>query len=147
MLCSNGPFVPIRISLFLRFSVMQIYFGFPNKVHYCNKAVTLPDFSFSIAFSSRLMVLAAVLVTLIGRGSVDITLRAKGLSNLRRLSTCNPVSLYPIFYSLLESLLELSQERFLRCFLTAFSSPLFTSDAMAYVKKSICLSFPPPCFW
>ena len=39
------------------------------------------------------MVLAAVLVTLIGRGSEDIKLIAKGLSNLRRLSTCNPVSL------------------------------------------------------
>jgi hypothetical protein len=38
------------------------------------------------------MVSAAVLVTLIGRGSVDIKLRPKGLSNLRCLSTCNPVS-------------------------------------------------------
>ena len=77
------------------------------------------------------MVSAAVLVTLIGRGSVDVKLRPKGLSNLRHLPTRNPVSLHPISYSLSELLLESSQERFLQCFLTAFLSPFFTRDSMA----------------
>ena len=69
-------------------------------------AVTLPVFTFSIAFSLLLMISSAKLVTLTGWGSVDIKLRAKCLSNLRHLSTCNPLSLYPDSYSLSESLLE-----------------------------------------
>jgi hypothetical protein len=71
-------------------------------------AVTLPVFEFSIAFRSPLMASAAVLVTLTGWGSVDVELRPTGLSNVRCWSTCNPVSLYPISYSLSELLLELS---------------------------------------
>jgi hypothetical protein len=76
-------------------------------------AVTLPVFAFSILFRSPLVASAAVLVTLIGPGSVDVKLRPKGSSNLRRLSTRNPVSLHPISYSLSESVLESSRERFL----------------------------------
>ncbi len=87
--------------------------------------VTLPVFAFSITFRSPLMVSVAVLVTLIGRGSVDVKVRPKGLSNLRRLSTCNPVSLYPISYWLLELLLELSRELILCFFFAAFLSPFF----------------------
>ncbi len=92
------------------------------------------------------MVLVAVLVTLIGWGSVDVKLRPKGLSNLRRLSTCNPVSLYSISYSLLELLLDSSQEYFLCFFFAAFLSPFFMSDSMASVRKANCLSFPPSSF-
>ena len=94
-------------------------------------AVTLPVFAFSIAFRSPLMVSVAVLVTLIRRGSVDVKLRPKGLSNLRRLSTCNPVSLYPISYSLSELLLELLQERFLCFFFAAFLSPFSQAKLIA----------------
>jgi hypothetical protein len=44
------------------------------------------------------MVSVAVLVTLIGRGLIDIKLKPKGLSNFRCVSTRNPVSLHPISY-------------------------------------------------
>ncbi len=124
-------------------SVSHFFFGLalrkftlvlPLRYITATTAVTLPVFAFSIAFCSPLMASAAVLVTLIGRGSVDIKLRPKGLSNLRHLSTRNPVSLHPISYSLSELLLELSREHFLRCFLTAFLSPFFTSDSMASAR-------------
>ena len=75
---------------------------FPIKVYNCNDHSHFTCFAFSIPFRSPLMVSVAVLVTLIGRGSVDIKLKPKGLSNLRCLSTCNPVSLHPISYSLSE---------------------------------------------
>ena len=86
---------------------------FPIKVYNCNDHSHFTCFAFSIPFRSPLMVSVAVLVTLIGRGSVDVKLRPTGLSNLRPLSTCNPVSLYPISYSPLELLLESSRLRFL----------------------------------
>ena len=108
--------------------------------------VTLPVFAFSIAFRSPLMVSVAVLVTLIGRGSVDVKLKPKGSFNLGPLSTCNPVSLYPISYLLSESLLKLLREHFLRSFFAAFLSPFFTSDSMASMRKAICFSVPPPSF-
>ncbi len=64
---------------FLQISATQIYFGFTIKVHYCNNRSHLPVLVFSIAFFLPLMVsLVAVLVALIGRGSVDIKLRPKG---------------------------------------------------------------------
>ena len=97
-------------------------------------AVTLPVFAFLIAFLLLLMIPSAKLVTLIGRGSVDIKLRAKDLSNLRRVSTCDPMSLHPDSYSLSESLLEDSYECFLRFFLPAFLIPFFMSDSMAAVR-------------
>jgi hypothetical protein len=134
-------------------SVSHFFFGLalhkftlvlPLRYITATTAVTLPVFVLSIAFRSPLMVSVAVLVTLIGRGPVDIKLKPKGLSNLRRLSTCNPMSLHPISYSLSESLLESSRERFLRWFLTAFLSPFFTRDSMASDRQAICLSFPPP---
>jgi hypothetical protein len=107
---------------------------FPLRYITSTTAVTLPVFAFSIAFRSPLVASVAVLVTLIGWGSVDVKLRPKGSSNLRRLSMRNPVSLHPISYSLSESVLESSRERFLRCFLIAFLSPFFMSDSMASIR-------------
>ena len=107
-----------------------------NLLRYITAAivVTLPVFAFSIAFLLLLMIPSAKLVTLIGRGSIYIKLRANGLSNLRHSSTCNPVSPYPDSYSLSELLLEESYERFLRFFLPAFLSPFFTNDSTVAVK-------------
>jgi hypothetical protein len=69
--------------------------------------VTLPVFVVSIVISSALVVsLGVVLASLIGRGSVDELIVPKGLSNLRHLSTLNPVLLYPVSYSLSELSLE-----------------------------------------
>ncbi len=136
----------LSVSCFLQITTMQINFGLLLRYIIATTPVTLPVFAFSIAFRSPLMVPAAVLVTLIGRGSVDVKLRPKGLSNLIHLSTCNPVSLYPISYLLLDLLLESSQERFFCFFFAAFLSPFFTSDLMASVRKAICLSFLPPSF-
>jgi hypothetical protein len=70
------------------------------------------------------MVLAAVLVTLIGWGSVDIKLRPKGLSNLRCLCMCNPMSLHPISYSLSE-LARIAVGTLLVVLLDSFLKPLF----------------------
>ncbi len=70
-------------------------------------AVTLLVFAVSIATSLAFVVsLGAVLAALIGLGSVDELIVPKGLSNFRRLSTLNPVSPYPVSYSLLELSLE-----------------------------------------
>ncbi len=146
MLSTNGCSGPISISLFLKISATQIYFSFPIKVHNCDNHSHFTCFCVSITFRSPLMVSAAVLVTLIGQGSVDVKLRPKGSSHLRCLSTHNPVSLYPISYSLLELLLESLQEHFLCFFFAAFLSPFLTSDSIASVRKAICLSFPPPSF-
>jgi hypothetical protein len=89
----------LSVSCFFRkLGLRKFTLDFPLRYITATTAVTLPDFAFLIAFRSPLMVPAAVLVTLIGRGSVDVKLRPKGLSNLRRLSTHNPVSLYPISY-------------------------------------------------
>jgi hypothetical protein len=131
---------------FRKLALHKFTLVFPLRYIPATAAVTLPVFAFSIAFCSPLMVLVAVLVNLIGRGSVDIKLRCNGSSNLRHLSTHNPVSLYPISYLLSELLLELSQERFLCFFFAAFLTPFLTSDSMASVRKAICLSFPPPSF-
>ncbi len=137
----------LSVSCFFRkLELHKFTLVFPLRYITATTAATLPVFAFSIAFRSPLMVSAAVLVTLIGQGSVDVKLRPKGLSNLRRLSTPNPVSLYPIPYSLSELLLELSRERFLCFFFGAFLSPFLTSDSMASVRKAICLSFPPLSF-
>jgi hypothetical protein len=82
----------ISILLLLQISATQIYFSFPIKVHYCNDHSRFTCFlHFQSPFAHHYVALAAVLVTLIGRGSVDVRLRPKGLSNLRRLSTRNPV--------------------------------------------------------
>jgi hypothetical protein len=70
-------------------------------------ADTLLVFAVSIAISSALVVsLGAVLVTLIGGGLSDELIVPKGLSILRPLYTLNPVSPYPVSYSLLELSLE-----------------------------------------
>ncbi len=87
--------------------------------------VTLPVFVFSIAFSLPLMVSAAALVTLIGWGSVDIKLRAKGLSNLRCLSMFNPVSLYPIFLFTVGIATRIVAGTLLAVLLDSFLKPLF----------------------
>jgi hypothetical protein len=64
-------------------------------------ALTLPVYAVWIAISLALMLsLGAVAATLIGRGV------SKGSSILRCLFTLNPVSPYPISYSLLELSLE-----------------------------------------
>jgi hypothetical protein len=131
---------------FCKLALRKFTLVFPLRYITPTTAVTLPDFAFSVAFHSPLVVSAAVLVTLIGRGSVDVKLRPKPLSNLRCLSTRNPVSLHPISYSLSELLIESTQERFLCFFFAAFLSPFFTSDSMASVRKANCLSFPPPSF-
>jgi hypothetical protein len=89
-------------------------------------AVTLSVFVVLIAISSALMFsLGSVLTTLIEPGSVDKYTVPKGLFNLRCLSALNPVSLYPVSYSLLELSLE-SLLHFLRfldlpVFLQAFA--------------------------
>jgi hypothetical protein len=131
---------------FCKLALRKFTLVFPLRYITAMTAVTLPVFVFSIAFRSPLMVSVAVLVTLIGQGSVDVKLRPKGLSNLRCLSTPNPMSLCPISYSLSESLLELLRERFLCFFFTAFLSPFLTIDLMVSVRKAICLSFLPPSF-
>ncbi len=66
-------------------------------------AVTFPVFAVLIAISSALRVsLRAVSATLIRWGLVDKLIVPKGLSNLRGLSTLNPVSPYPVSYLLSE---------------------------------------------
>ncbi len=101
LLSTNGRSWPIGISFFCKSSLCKFTLVFPLKYMTATTAITLPGFAFSITFRSSLMVSAAVLVTLIGRGSVDVKLRPKGSSNLRCLSTRTPVSLHPISYSLL----------------------------------------------
>jgi len=104
---------------FFRISATQIRLIIFIKVHHCGYRCHRCDFThFCIfnSFSLLLMILSAKLATLIRWGSVDITLRANCLSNLRHLSTRNPMSLYPDSYSLSELLLEDSYERFLRFF-------------------------------
>ena len=98
-LCSNGLSMSISI-FFCKLSFCKLILHFSLRYITATTVVTLPVFAFSIAFSAPLMVLSVEIVTLIGRGSVDIKLKAKGLSKLKRLSTCNPVSLYPDSYSL-----------------------------------------------
>jgi hypothetical protein len=126
--------------LFSKLALRKFTLVLPLRYITATTAVTLPVFAFSIAFSLPLMVSVAVLVTLIGRCLVNIKIGPKGVSILRCLSTCSPVSLYPISYLLSESLLESPRERFLHFFFfTAFLSPCFTSDLMASVRKAICL--------
>ncbi len=72
-----------------------------------------------ISFTTLLVVLTplgVVSATLIGRVAVVFKNKSlEGLTNLRRLSLPNPVSPYPVSYSLSESLLE-SYARFLHFF-------------------------------
>jgi hypothetical protein len=131
LLSTNGHSGPISIMFFCGLALRKFTLVLPLGYITVTTAVTLPVYAFSIAFRSPLMVLVAVLMTLIGRGSVDNKLRPKGSSNLRCLSTCNPVSLYPISYSLSELLLELLQERFLCFFFAAFLSPFSQAKLIA----------------
>ena len=61
LLCSNGPVVPIRF-FFCKLALCKFTLDFSLRYINATTAVTLPVFAFSIAFSSPLMVLAAVLV-------------------------------------------------------------------------------------
>jgi hypothetical protein len=104
--------------VFLKLSVVLLLCFLENTVIIAATAVTLPDFLQIFAISLALALLripGAFLVTLIGRAVVDEKLMPFGLSNLRRSSLPKLVSLDPVSYSLLESLVE-SYERFL-CFL------------------------------
>ncbi len=130
-LSTNGRPGPISILLFCKLALRKFVLVSLLRYITATTAVTLPVFAFSIAFRSPLVASAAVVVILIRRSSVDAKLISEGLSNLRHLSTRNPVSLHPISYLLSESVLETLRERLLRCFLTAFLSPFFTSDSMA----------------
>jgi hypothetical protein len=63
----------------------------PKTFSIATTAVTLPVLEFPIAISLALITSSASLVALIGQVSVDFKSMPVGCSNLRRLSTCNPV--------------------------------------------------------
>ncbi len=96
-------------------------------------AVTLPVLEFLINFSLALMISKAVLVTLIGRVSLDVKLMPVGLSNLRCLSTCVLGLLYPLSYLLFELLLDESRE----CFLEDFFDLDFLSFFSSFSSFSV----------
>ncbi len=90
-----------RRLLISKISTLRFASFFTQNAHYRNYRSHLTGFKVLIAISSAFVVsLGAVLATLTGRGSVDKSIVPQGLSNIRRLSTLNPMSLYPVPYSL-----------------------------------------------
>jgi hypothetical protein len=80
------------ISNFLGLELRELLLS-PKTFSIATTAVTLPVLEFLIAISLALIISSARLVALIGRVSVDFKLIPKSCSNLRRLSTRDPMLL------------------------------------------------------
>ncbi len=80
------------LSNFLGLELRELLLS-PKTFSIATTAVTLPVLEYSIAILLALIISRASLVALIGRVSVDFKSMPKGCSNLRRLSTCDPVLL------------------------------------------------------
>jgi hypothetical protein len=96
----------VFLALILALSTIDLLLALPYKCITATTAVTFPVFVFSRAFTLALSQSETESVTLIGRGLIDCKSDIKGLSNLRCLSTTNPMSRDPISYLESESLLE-----------------------------------------
>jgi hypothetical protein len=80
------------ISNFLGLKLRELLLS-PKTFSIATTAVTLPVLDFLIAISFALIISSASLVASIGRVSVDFKSMPEGCSNLRRLSTQDPVLL------------------------------------------------------
>ncbi len=96
-----------RRLLISKISALQLASFFTKNAHHRDHRSHLTGFcSFNRDFISIVVSLGAVLATLIRWGSVDELIVPNGFSNLRHLSTLDPVSPYPVSYSLSELSLE-----------------------------------------
>jgi hypothetical protein len=80
------------LSNFLGLELRELLLS-PKTFSIATTAVTLPVLEFSIVILLALIISSASLVASIGRGSVDFKSMPEGCSNLRCLSTCDPVLL------------------------------------------------------